>query len=149
MTSRLKEKENEYLSLLNEIASYITIDKILAGYTTHLPLPEGIKIEYNRTERIEWEDIPKETTFEVYRIVQEAISNSIQHSHATRIVVSLTRKDNLLGISIEDNGTGFDKARIRKGTGIRTITERTKNAGGILHLETNGNGTSIKALFVI
>lgn len=149
MTLRLKEKENDYLLLLNKIASYATIDKILTDYITHLPLPEGMKIEYTQTEEKDWGSIPKETTFEVYRIVQEAISNSIRHSHATKIVVSLTCKGNLLGISVEDNGTGFDKARIRKGIGIRTITERAKDARGMVRLETNENGTAIKAMFVI
>ena len=45
-------------------------------------------------------------------------------------------------IRIADNGTGFDRARIAEGLGLRLIHERLERIGGQVHIDTgNGHGT--------
>ena len=44
----------------------------------------------------------------VYRIAQEAITNTIKHAQATRVVVTLTERDDVVTLSVEDDGRGFD-----------------------------------------
>ena len=49
----------------------------------------------------------------VYRITQEAITNTIKHAEAKRVTVVLTEVDDVLTLSVEDDGRGFDHERDR------------------------------------
>ena len=63
---------------------------------------------------------------QIYRIVQEAISNVCRHSSATHVKLSLAiESDGELVIELEDNGRGFDVNRLaKKGRGLTNIRSR-------------------------
>lgn len=87
----------------------------------------------------------------LYRIIQEAVNNSIKYSKASHITVSFSHSVNTLKISIEDDGKGFDYNRLtesgyfeKAGHGIFNMKERTAYIGGIFKLEAKmGHGTRI------
>ena len=58
----------------------------------------------------------------VYRVVQEGMTNSVRHGHATKIYVSIAQAENNLIIIIEDNGQGCKDVKV--GFGIHHLTER-------------------------
>ncbi len=60
------------------------------------------------------EELPEEHKTCIYRIVQEALHNSVQHAEARRIVVTVKQEAQRLRVTIEDDGKGFDP-RGRKG----------------------------------
>ncbi len=65
----------------------------------------------------------------IYRIVQESLSNILKHAKAEAGRVSVKRMANNILISIKDNGVGFDfseKYQDRKSLGLKTLLERTK-----------------------
>ena len=66
------------------------------------------------------------TQIQVYRIVQEALSNICRHSSATRVRLSVTIETNGdLLIELEDNGCGFDVSKLGKiGRGLTNIRSR-------------------------
>lgn len=64
--------------------------------------------------------------FNLYRIVQEVINNSIKHSKASKIIFRLKRKETEILIEIEDNGVGFDIEKVNFGLGIQNIQHRLK-----------------------
>lgn len=71
----------------------------------------------------------KEEEVNIYRIVQESLSNIIKHAHASagRILIKKFAKN--ITISIKDNGAGFDfteKYTDSKSLGLKTLLERTK-----------------------
>ncbi|MGF6926033.1 signal transduction histidine kinase [Chitinophaga sp. W2I13] len=71
----------------------------------------------------------------VYRIVQELINNVIKHAHATEALVQLTQHDQLLTITVEDNGVGFeDIAKSTTGMGLKNLHTRIKSLNGHLTL---------------
>jgi signal transduction histidine kinase len=84
----------------------------------------------------------------VYRIVQEAITNTVKHSQATRVVVALVERGDALSISIEDNGRGFDPDRVpNAGFGLIGIRERVELLGGSLSITSRqGGGTRLDAV---
>ena len=45
----------------------------------------------------------------IYRIAQEAIANTIKHAEATRVIVALVERGDVLTLSVEDDGRGFDQ----------------------------------------
>jgi signal transduction histidine kinase len=71
----------------------------------------------------------KEDEMNIYRIVQESLSNILKHANADAGRVSVKKFNNNILISIRDNGIGFDfaeKYQDVKSLGLKTLLERTK-----------------------
>ena len=69
----------------------------------------------------------------LFRICQEALTNVARHSGASHVTISLLKQDNeTIALSIEDNGKGFDPAKVRQGKtlGVLGMRERTIMMGG-------------------
>ncbi len=85
---------------------------------------------------------------ELFRIVQEALNNSVKHAQASRIQVELARQDNRLVITVTDEGVGFDPADLwirSRRLGITSIEERTVELGGTLRIDSAvGRGTRVE-----
>ena len=82
--------------------------------------------------------IDKTLATALYRIVQEAVTNSLRHSGATTIVVELRGQGTDIVLSIEDDGCGFDMgaAANKGGFGLESMSERANLAGGRLTIVT-------------
>jgi signal transduction histidine kinase len=87
----------------------------------------------------------------LFRIAQEAISNTARHAGATKVAISLRVVDSRAILSTEDNGRGFEPARDQteaakgKGVGLQGIRERVSLLGGQFRLRTApGQGTTIE-----
>jgi two-component system, NarL family, sensor histidine kinase DegS len=95
--------------------------------------------------------LPQKIENNVFRIIQEAINNAIKYSSATRIDVSLQHSDNLVVITVKDNGKGFDEKLVEKrsvniesGRGFFNMYERTEYINGSLDVKSEpGKGTTI------
>jgi signal transduction histidine kinase len=71
----------------------------------------------------------KEDEINIYRIIQESLSNILKHAHAEAGKVSVKKFTNNILISVRDNGVGFDfteKYQDVKSLGLKTLLERTK-----------------------
>jgi two-component system NarL family sensor kinase len=72
----------------------------------------------------------------LFRIAQEALNNIVQHAHAHRVAVQLTTTPELVHLTIEDDGCGFDPVRLPPHHyGLIGIHERTKLLGGEVKIE--------------
>jgi signal transduction histidine kinase len=80
----------------------------------------------------------------VYRIVQEAFNNIVQHSGATACTVSLSAGSGVLRLIVEDNGRGLGPfprpADARQGLGLIGMRERAQGLGGTFHIENATTG---------
>jgi signal transduction histidine kinase len=81
----------------------------------------------------------------VYRLVQEALANVAKHAHARHVWLALSELDGDLLIEIKDDGNGFDLEAGTDGFGIVGMRERASLAGGSLSVESNGQGTIVRA----
>lgn len=83
---------------------------------------------------------------EVYRIVQEALSNVLKHAEASKIDLNITQIEHELTLVVEDNGVGFDAERTHYGLGIKNIKQRVEKLRGQVNLDTMpGRGTTLIA----
>ena len=82
-----------------------------------------------------------------FRIINELCMNVINHAKATNATLALTQQDAHLGITIEDNGKGFNDAQPKEGIGLSNIKYRLQFYAGSLAIESNLTGTTIKVLF--
>lgn len=86
-----------------------------------------------------------------YRVVQEALTNVAKHAQARSASLTLTVRGGWLTVVIEDDGTGFDTARVLGGQaggqylGMRAMRERAGRVGGQFAVESRpGAGTLIQ-----
>lgn len=79
------------------------------------------------------------------QIAREALSNSIRHGKAGRVVFSLQSTRRGLQFEIQDNGCGFAPSETdRKGRGLRNIAARADRLGAWLRIQAKpGEGTTI------
>ena len=82
--------------------------------------------------------LPPKIEQELYRIIQEAINNTVKHAEANEITVRLRKSREYLELEIEDNGIGFDPlvSESGRGIGLSSMRERAKSIGGTLILYT-------------
>lgn len=95
----------------------------------------------------------KEQEVNIYRIVQESLSNIIKHAKAEASKVSIKKLADKIIISIKDNGVGFDfnnKYQETNTLGLKTLLERTKFLSGQMKIQSKkGDGTLIEFTFPI
>lgn len=118
----------------------------LAAMADELRISSTIDVEVDVGDGTEVERIEPATAHELIHLVREALSNVSRHSRATRarIVIRSAGPDVIL--RIEDNGVGFDPARIAPGRhhGLINLRQRAVAAGGRLEIDARpGSGTRL------
>jgi signal transduction histidine kinase len=138
-------------SILEDLGVLMAIRWFLRQYGATYP-QIGIETEFGLDE----EDIPEHLKIVIYRIMQEAFNNIGKHSGASAANLSLTRSNEAIELTIQDNGHGFDiEARSGPsegggGLGLSSMKERTKLSGGAYEIYSDAqNGTSIKAAWTL
>lgn len=89
-------------------------------------------------------DIPKlseEMNVNIFRIIQETLTNVSKHAEASEVNISISFTDNILNIMVNDDGVGFNynKDTVLKSFGLLGINERAKSIGGIAYIHANLN----------
>ncbi len=84
----------------------------------------------------------------IFRIIQELITNIIKHAKATKITIDINMFEDILTIIIEDNGIGFKVDKVlnnkNKGMGLQNLKSRVEREKGTFSIESKeGKGTAI------
>jgi signal transduction histidine kinase len=90
-----------------------------------------------------------ETASQLLRIVQEALTNVRKHARASRVKVRFAREGDEAMVVVEDNGQGFDLARLngegRRSFGLQVMRERAQSVGGSVQIDSRpGHGTTVR-----
>ena len=95
--------------------------------------------------------LPPHTEVTTFRAVQDLLKNVVQHANATHVQIGVNLEGNAIGVSVEDDGGGFDvddalaSARQRKTLGIAAMQEKVEMMGGQVTFESSiGRGTKVK-----
>ncbi|CAG7650580.1 Sensor histidine kinase LiaS [Paenibacillus solanacearum] len=115
----------------------------LVELTQELSAKVPMEIDLELTEEIK---LPKGIEDHLFRITQEAMSNALRHSKASKLEVRLTKpSEGTVRLMIRDNGVGFNMDEKKQASyGILTMKERVNEIGGSLNLITApGKGTRI------
>jgi PAS domain S-box-containing protein len=92
--------------------------------------------------------LPKEISLCLFRVLQEALQNSLKHSGERRFEVSLKCANGEIGLTVRDSGVGFDPEKIINGhgLGLTSMKERLKLVDGQLSVDSKPQeGTTIHA----
>lgn len=128
----------EKQDLINNFVS-ITTNLFEEQTTTH-----PAKLNYFMDSSIKWDLVKNNIKINVFRILQEGLQNINKYAKANNISVSFIKEKNVLHISIEDDGTGFDVSKKSKGIGMQNMISRAIDCNGKLDINSSKeNGTKI------
>lgn len=104
------------------------IHEILQDYLGHYVL-NGCTISYSASPEVEWNRLPDEIAYQIYRITQEVINNIALHSKATMVEAQLTAHTDRIELAIHNDGVNDLTAG---GIGSMTIANRVSSINGRL-----------------
>lgn len=130
----LNKDEISFDDLKSRLFNYIENAKIVKeNITFNFEVNVNQKISFNAIEGVN-----------IFRIVQEAINNSLKYSAATKIEVLLYEENGKLCLSVEDDGIGFNVEKVNLGNGLENMKNRASSINADFILDsTPDKGTKI------
>jgi PAS domain S-box-containing protein len=154
--SRLKECVNDVMGKVRIISGRLrpaALDRLglvlsLRSLTEEVAKQSGIRVRFHTQNMPETLAPEKELT--LYRIAQESLTNAIRHAASKEVFITLSCRNDMICLSVEDDGKGFDHKQLdesflgRERLGISIMRERAAQFGGALRIESHpGKGTQV------
>ncbi len=93
---------------------------------------------------IQWEAIPNMVKIQLYRVLQEALTNIRKYAKAKTVHITLRQRKQHLCVVVTDDGIGFTPSAIKKGLGLTNMETRIRRQGGSFKIKaTQGGGTTL------
>jgi two-component system, NarL family, sensor kinase len=145
LDSSIKEMRRVAHNMMPEALIKFGLDTALKDFCNEIQQSGALHISY---QSIGLENLILDQTISItiYRIVQELINNTMKHAVAKNAIVQITKTDNQLSVTVEDDGKGFDTAIINNpsGMGWGNIANRIEFLNGKLDVDSqHGKGTSV------
>ncbi|QOG01072.1 histidine kinase [Flavobacterium sp. MDT1-60] len=102
---------------------------------------KNIQYQYHLTGEIP--NISQEHDLFIYRIFQEALHNSLKHSHSDLFEVNINTTDTIFHLEMKDFGVGYDTSQTSSGLGLNNMKLRAKLIGARLNMDSGPSGTSV------
>jgi len=83
-----------------------------------------------------------EMLLNIYRIVQELLTNTLKHAQATQVRFEITQVNGEITIIHEDNGVGFEVERATNSMGLQNIRSRVSRLHGELKIQSSPKGST-------
>ena len=151
LDSSIKEMRRVAQNMMPESLVRFGLGTALQDYCEDINSSGALQISY-QSFGLEDHDFEQTMAITIYRIIQELINNTLKHAAAKTAIVQITKSDNLLAITVEDDGKGFDPGilDLSKGMGWINIRHRVDFLKGKLDISSLvGNGTSVHIEFII
>lgn len=139
----LKETGNDVRDLAHSLRSgpyeKLGLTSALGELIDTIERSESVKFEFNT------HNVPRLSTMyesNIYRMVQEMLSNTLKHAQASEISLQLLFDEDRLNVLYEDNGIGFETTSAKQGMGLKNIASRVKDMVGEFKVDSaQGAGT--------
>ena len=114
----------------------------LTNFIESVKKSTAVTIEYEDLTLQDNSNITNHQAINLFRISQELINNSLKHSKAKNIRITLSEFDDFISLFYFDDGIGFDISTVKLGLGISNIKERVEICNGKITINaTPGNTT--------
>ncbi len=128
--------------LLPSALDSMPLSRALASLCASFIQKSGLTVQYSCDEDLP--PIPNVQGTALYRLAQEGLNNAVKHARASSIWINLDYADGEVGLSIEDNGKGFDLKGMQMGMGLQGLHERFSMLNGGLEIDSSpGKGTRL------
>lgn len=132
-------------NMMPDILLKFGLNAAIRDYCSGLNNSSGLKIVY-QSYNLENFSVNETVAITIYRVIQELVTNIIKHARATEAMVQVSRENNKLLITVEDNGQGFDISILdsARGIGWSNIKSRIDYLQGEIDIQSGpGKGTSV------
>lgn len=124
----------------------IGLSRLLAVLMENIQSTTGLECSYDITPLAE--QLPLSIQTHLFRIIQECTNNTIKHSGATGLKISISEKSNQFTLIYQDNGKGIKNKYNNSGIGLSAIQERVKMINGTVDIdEKSEKGFTLVAVF--
>lgn len=135
----LKEALSETRSIAHNLMPKVISDYGLLAALENLVknFQKSTEIEFHFDHNCEELKLDNQAEINIYRIVQETVSNAVRHAQCSTVNIELQLKKNTLNLTIKDDGIGakLDRGHENKGLGLRSIKTRVSNLKGSIEIE--------------
>jgi len=112
------------------------------NYITNVFVNTNIKTNWHCPNPLSLNLLGKDLSLNIYRIIQELLTNIIKHANATEVSVEIYDKKTGIELYVIDNGVGFNKKQQQDGIGLSNIKRRAKQFDGSTNIISK-NGTKV------
>lgn len=124
--------------VLDTLGLKLSLETHCREFTNRTQLPVTLEIDPTLPELLDAYNVI------LYRVLQEALTNIAKHAQASRVWVELTVEEDMINLTVQDNGRGLQNAENKSnGIGITGMEERLSLVGGQLRLHSPSEGGTI------
>ena len=117
---------------------------LISQYIKNLKKDNKIQITFSPYPEEDINALSEKLQVELYKIIQELLTNAFKHAKGKHIDIHLNKLDNTLKLLYEDDGVGFDVQESKNGIGLSNIKHRLNTLSGTIHIDSlPGRGTVI------
>jgi PAS domain S-box-containing protein len=124
---------------------YLGLTAAASGFCREFSEQRKVEIQFRSSNvpRI----LPKEMSLSLFRVLQEALSNSFKYSGVKSFNVELQGHDDRIELVVSDSGRGFSEEEVKgaSGLGLISMRERMQIIHGNFSVESNDRGTTVRA----
>jgi two-component system, NarL family, sensor kinase len=145
LDSSIREMRRVAHNMMPEALVKFGLDTALKDFCNDVNQSGALKVAY-QSIGIEGLELEQTKAITIYRIVQELLNNTMKHAGATQALVQVSRNNELITVTVEDDGKGFDPAILKrsKGIGWSNIQNRVEFLKGRWDVDSQpGQGTSV------
>ena len=117
LDSSIKEMRRVAHNMMPESLVKFGLDTALKDFCNEINKTGALNVSY-QSLGLENEIIEQTTAITIYRIVQELINNTMKHAAAKTAIVQVTKSNDHLAVTVEDDGKGFDTTILYQSKGI-------------------------------
>jgi two-component system NarL family sensor kinase len=146
LDSSIKEMRRVAHNMMPEALVKFGLDTALKDFCNDINQSGALKVNY-QSIGLDGFSIDQTTSIALYRIVQELLNNTMKHAKAKSAIVQITKLENLISLTVEDDGRGFDTKilKIKNGIGWVNIQNRIEFLKGKLDITSKEcEGTSVQ-----
>ena len=121
---------------LEKFGLILTLEALISNVNEYLHIQLIVNHDYQKR--------PISFEVQIYRIIQEFLSNVIKHAKASNMLIHIRDTETSLAVILSDNGVGFDNSILKKGMGLKNIDSRIKSINAFSKWKSEkGNGSRL------
>ena len=121
---------------LEKFGLILTLEALISNVNESLPIQLIVNHDYQKR--------PISFEVQIYRIIQEFLSNVIKHAKASNMLIHIRDTETSLAVILSDNGVGFDNSILKKGMVLKNIDSRIKSINAFSKWKSKkGNGSRL------
>ena len=121
---------------LEKFGLILALEALISNVNESLPIQLIVNHDYQKR--------PISFEVQIYRIIQEFLSNVIKHAKASNMLIHIRDTETSLAVILSDNGVGFDNSILKKGMGLKNIDSRIKSINAFSKWKSKkGNGSRL------